>query len=228
MDNKLDSSNISKEKALEDLNFVSDIIKQFEESRLEKNVPALKAQLWIDLFLLLSCGTLLFVEWATMGMITRDFYYSVQDSEFRKSGLINLGIITALGLGFIYLLTWINWKKTSLSFSKFLEKNFNYLKKLNIGVDFCTKFIALSLVIAAGKIEYVAPLLLIFQFDILLQGKIFNFTFKQGSIFGLSALAIALWMLSDNQASMMFPLAFFFAIALYSALKTVHSIRQKK
>lgn len=228
MDYKLDSSNISKEKALEDLNFVSDIIKQFEVSRLEKNVPALKAQLCIDLFLLITCAGILFVEWVTKGMITRDFYYSVQDSEFRKTGLINLGIITALGLASIYLLTWISWKKTSLSFSKFLEKNFNYLKRLNIGVDFCTKFIALSLVIAAGKIEYVAPLLLIFQFDILLQGKIFNFSFKQGSLLGLSALGIALWMLSANEASMMFPLAFFFAIALYSTLKTLRHIRKKK
>lgn len=225
MKQKEEKATLNKDKALDDLRFVADVIKQFEEARNDKKTPVLKAQIMIEAFLLFSSATLLFVELVTGGAITRDFYYSIQDTEFRKAGLVNLGITVSFGLLLMYAIAWFAWKKSELKFSAFLQKNFSYLAKLNVGIDFCTKFVALSLVIVSGKIEYVAPLLLVFQFDVLIQGKIFHLKLIQGIGLGFLALGLAFWMLWAHESSVAYPLAFFAASVMLSTLNTLKKLR---
>jgi hypothetical protein len=214
--------------AVDDAAFVKEIINKFEISKLRKNPAVLKAQVFIDLSLFFFAAVMLWIEVTTNNSITRDLYLSIHQPEFQKLGLINMGVIVAMIVLMLYLIAWAAWKKSTLSFSSYLEKNFRYLKGLSLGANLSVKFFALCLVIISGRIDFVSPLLLVFIFDEVYHNRIFNVNFREGIVFGVGSLGLATYLLISKLDSVAWALGFFCAIALFSLVRSIRESRRAR
>ncbi len=213
-------------RAVEDAEFIKQVLNKFEASKMRKNPHVLKAQLVIDIGLLVFSGLFLAVELVTSSAMTKEMYASVISAEFQKEGILNLGIMLSLMVLLLYITAWSAWKKSSMNFSSFLEKNFNYLKRLSLAANLSVKFFALSLIILSGRIDFVAPLLVVFIFDELYHNRIFNMSFKEGVAFGILSLGLAAYLLATQTSSIAWALGLFFAISLFSLFRTIRDLRK--
>ncbi|MEZ4813805.1 MAG: hypothetical protein R3A80_01175 [Bdellovibrionota bacterium] len=213
------------QKSTDDLEFINQILQKFEVSKQRKNLEFLKPQIIIEALALFFSGLFLFVELAGDNVITRDLYASINNSEIQKVGLANLGVFIALMVLLFYFAAFMSWRKSTLSFSSYLEKNFQYLKRLSLVANLSVKFFSLSLVIISGRIDFVSPMLLVFIFDELYHNRIFNMRFKEGILLGLGALLLAVYILISKESSVGWALGYFFAVSLFSFLKTFKEMR---
>jgi hypothetical protein len=83
------------------------------------------------------------------------------------------------------------------------------------------KFIALSLVLLAGKPEWIALLLTAFTGDYLLQNRFFTLPTKVSAALGIACIGVALTLFFTGNSSLVIPLAILSAISGVSLARLV-------
>jgi hypothetical protein len=117
---------------------------------------------------------------------------------------------------------WRVARREGENLSSYVERNFAYLRVLSFGSDLFLKFIATAAVILAGRGDWVAPLLMIFTGDYLLQGRVFILPLRGALVFGLGCFVLGVVQLLWLEGSLVYPLSVFCAACLLSLL---HSSR---
>lgn len=128
-------------------------------------------------------------------------------SRFWLTGIVTA--VTLVGTFFFYGLVWREARRQSESFEQYVARYFGYLRNLSFLSDLFIKFTGVSLVILAGRPDWVAPLLCIFTGDYLVQGRFFVLPIKVALGLGLfciifGAINLALYNLEIDYALMLF------------------------
>ena len=129
----------------------------------------------------------------------------------------------------LYFILWRAAKHNGEDMNTYIVRNFIYIKNLGLISDLLMKFIALSLVLLAGKPEWVAPLLAAFTGDYLLQNRFFTLPTKLAGILGIICISIGFWLFIANVHFLYIPLLAFTIVAgisltrLLYRYKAIHS-----
>lgn len=110
---------------------------------------------------------------------------SAHDRDLRVSNIVIIGALLLMLVGALYLVVFRASRATKKDFSKFIARNFSYLKNLSLLSDLLIKFAVLSLMIHVGQPRWVAPLLFAFIGDYLIQGRFFTITLRLSLVLGL-------------------------------------------
>ena len=131
----------------------------------------------------------------------------------------------------LYVLVFRASRRAQEDFPRFVSRNFAYLKNLSLLSDLLVKVAALAVVIHLGQPRWLAPLLVLFVGDFLLQGRFFALPLRPSLGVGLlcvgGAGALAVWGDEVLSASTMLnvPLAVFVAV---SAMSLWHLVRRRR
>jgi hypothetical protein len=142
--------------------------------------------------------------------------------EFRLAIALLTAMLLLFGAGVLYFVLWRVARREGENLSSYVERNFAYLRVLSFGSDLFLKFIATAAVILAGRGDWVAPLLMIFTGDYLLQGRVFILPLRGALVFGLGCFVLGVVQLLWLEGSLVYPLSVFCAACLLSLL---HSSR---
>ena len=89
------------------------------------------------------------------------------------------------------------------------------------------KFVAVALVLLAGQSQWVAPLLIAFTGDYLLQGRLFTLPTKVAAALGIVCIGGALLQFLSYSDSLLVPLAVFSVISAFSVGRLIHLHQNK-
>ena len=95
--------------------------------------------------------------------------------------LAGIGIVALMLLGMITALYFVLWRAARHNgeeFGAYIARNFRYARHVSYLSDLLMKFFAVALVLLAGQSQWVAPLLMAFTGDYLLQGRLFTLPTK--------------------------------------------------
>jgi hypothetical protein len=110
----------------------------------------------------------------------------------------------------------------------YITRNFKYVKNLSLISDLLMKFITLSLLLLAGKAEWMAPVLMAFTGDYLLQGRFFTLPTQISAVLGIGCLASALTQFASSSHELLIPLGVFAFITSISMARLSIRYQQQK
>ncbi len=165
---------------------------------------------------LLSALVLGCVELFSKGMVFRSLVLEKGSADLR---LIGIGIVAAILVGIVTALYFVLWRAAQQrgeEFGAYIKRNFRYARHVSYLSDILMKFFAVALLLLAGQSQWIAPLLMAFTGDYLLQGRLFTLPVKLATILGAVCIAggIAQFVLESN--SLLIPLAVFSTISALS------------
>ena len=165
---------------------------------------------------LLSALALGCVELFSKGVVFRSLVLEKGSADLR---LIGIGIVAAILVGIVTALYFVLWRAAQQrgeEFGAYIKRNFRYARHVSYLSDILMKFFAVALLLLAGQSQWIAPLLMAFTGDYLLQGRLFTLPVKLATILGAVCIAggIAQFVLESN--SLLIPLAVFSAISALS------------
>ena len=165
---------------------------------------------------LLSALVLGCVELFSKGMVFRSLVLEKGSADLR---LIGIGIVAAILVGIVTALYFVLWraaKHRGEEFGAYIKRNFRYARHVSYLSDILMKFFAVALLFLAGQSQWIAPLLMAFTGDYLLQGRLFTLPVELAPILGAVCIAggIAQFVLESN--SLLIPLAVFSTISALS------------
>ena len=153
---------------------------------------------------------------------TNLLYYShFADYEFRIVIAALAGAILFLLCGALYFAVWRAAQRAGEELGSYIHRNFLYLRAVSFSSDLFSKFIAVTVVILAGRGDWVAPLLLICTGDYLLQGRLFVLPVRLALLLGLGCFIFGLAQLFWLSGSLSYPLAAFLLVSIMSLLNIV-------
>jgi len=117
--------------------------------------------------ILLSIG-----EMATGGNMTMRLVLSSTNQVLKINTITHAAASLILVCAILYFLVMRAANLSRISLDEFIAENFSYLRNLSLVSDLIVKCIVFSLMLIAGKPEWIAPLFLLFTADILVQGKV--------------------------------------------------------
>lgn len=126
-----------------------------------------------------------------------------------------LGLLTVLTLLF-YLVVWRAARRSDESFDEYVYRHFSYLRNLSFISDLFVKFAGVALIVLAGRPDWVAPLLLIYTGDYLLQGRFFLLPIRLGLVLGILVAGAGLVQLLWFEGELEYPLGVFIATLIAS------------
>ena len=89
------------------------------------------------------------------------------------------------------------------------------------------KFVALSLILMVGQPQWIAPLLLAFTGDYLLQGRLFTLPIRAGVVLGVLCMAAGLIQFFSDSAELLVPFVVFILITGISLGRLLYMYRQQ-
>ena len=141
---------------------------------------------------------------------------SAHDEELGWLGLAQVALAGLTLLMCFYFLAWRAARHSGQSFNDYLVRNFQYMRNLSLVSDLLVKFVPLSLVVLAGRPEWVAPLLSLYIADYLFQGRFFTLSTRVSLVLGgASVIAAAVQYLSFS-AQLAWPLLHFSVVTTAS------------
>ena len=167
---------------------------------------------------------LLIIEVISGGINTEALLVSRDDAYFLVSGIIWLGALLVILSYALYAVVRFAAHENEKEFKSFVTEHFVYLHRLSIFSDLFIKFLMVALIAFAGKPEWVAPLLLFFTGDYLLQGRFFSLTVRVAAPLGGFCILAGVAQLWIGSPALWFPFLVFSAIAL---LSFIHVMRIK-
>jgi hypothetical protein len=112
---------------------------------------------------------------------------SAHDATLKKF-IITVAGIFLLGLSAgMYTVLWSAARKDGEELSDYLLRNFAPFTALSFFSDLSIKFCAIAMAVAAGRPEWVSPLLLLCSLDYLIQGRFFSLPVKLSVVAGILA-----------------------------------------
>ena len=141
---------------------------------------------------------------------------SANDEELGWLGLAQVALAGLTLLMCVYFLAWRAARHSGQSFNDYLVRNFQYLRNLSLVSDLLVKFIPLSLVILAGRPDWVAPLLSLYIADYLLQGRFFTLSTRVSLVLGGASVIAAAVQYFGYSAQLVWPLLHFSVVSAAS------------
>lgn len=216
------------QKALADIALIRRTLDQSEQDPLDARLVGvtLEANLVLQAVAFVSALLLVALEILSGNTITHTLMTGGQIDEFRRFGIGMMGFILVGLLVALYFVLWRAALYNGENVSAYIARNFRYVKNLSLISDLLMKFITLALLLLANKPEWVAPVLLAFTGDYLLQGRFFTFPTKTAVVLGVACVAAGLAQFFSQNPSLLIPLA---AFALIAGLSTARlALRQQQ
>jgi len=141
---------------------------------------------------------------------------SANDEELGWLGLAQVALAGLTLLMCVYFLAWRAARHSGQSFNDYLVRNFQYLRNLSLVSDLLVKFIPLSLVVLAGRPDWVAPLLSLYIADYLLQGRFFTLSTRVSLVLGGASVIAAAVQYFGYSAQLVWPLLHFSVVSAAS------------
>lgn len=218
------------QKALADIALIRRTLDQSEQAPLDSQLVGvtLEANLVLQTLAFISALLLVALEILSGHAITHTLMIGGQIDEFRRFGI---GIMAFILTGLLVALYFVLWRAalhSGESVSAYITRNFRYVRNLSLVSDLLMKFITLALLLLADRPEWVAPVLLAFTGDYLLQGRFFTFPTRTSVVLGLACVAGAIAQFASQNPSLLIPLgAFAFIVGLSAARLALRQQQQK-
>lgn len=218
------------QKALADIALIRRTLDQSEQAALDSRLVGvtLEANLVLQTLAFISVLLLVALEILSGHAITHTLMIGGQIDEFRRFGI---GIMAFILIGLLVALYFVLWRAalhSGESVSAYITRNFRYVRNLSLVSDLLMKFITLAMLLLADRPEWVAPVLLAFTGDYLLQGRFFTFPTRASVVLGLACVAGAIAQFASQNPSLLIPLAAFALIAGLSAARLALRQQQQK
>lgn len=157
---------------------------------------------------------------------TNFLYYSYQDERWRLVGVGGIAVFVALLTLSLYLSMWRAARREGEEVNSWIERNCSYLRGSAFLSDLFCKFASVALLILARRPDWVAPLLLLFTGDYLLQGRFFFVPLRAGLMCGLLLVAGSFIQLIYFEGIVLYPLVVFIVITLWSMVRLTAAARE--
>lgn len=224
----MSTANFDVQKALADIALIRRTLDQSEQDQLDSRLVGitLEANLVLQVMAFVSALLLILLEILSGNAMTHTLMVGGQLDEFRRFGIGMMAFILVGLLVALYFVLWRAALHSGENISAYITRNFRYVKNLSLISDLLMKFITLALLLLANRPEWVAPVLLAFTGDYLLQGRFFTFPTRISVGLGLACVAGGLAQFFSQSPSLLTPLA---AFALVAGLSTARlALRQQQ
>lgn len=226
----ISNTNFDIQKALADIALIRRTLDHSEQDQLDSRLVGitLEANLVLQALAFVSALLLVALEILSGQTITHTLVIGNQVDEFRRFGI---GIMAFILVGLLVALYFVLWRAalhSGESVSAYITRNFRYVKNLSLISDLMMKFITLALLLLANRPEWVAPVLLAFTGDYLLQGRFFTFPTRTSVVLGLACVTGALAQFFSQSPSLLIPLGAFALVAGLSTARLAMRQQQQK
>ncbi len=207
--------------AIADVALLRRVLHQIEQKRTYQESAGLfgtrlNANLLLQGGALCIALALAIVEIFSDNVISRAMILGNESLDLRLAGI---GIVALMLLGMITALYFVLWRAARHNgeeFGAYIARNFRYARHVSYLSDLLMKFVAVALVLLAGQSQWVAPLLMAFTGDYLLQGRLFTLPTKAAVALGVVCIGGALLQFLSHSDSLLIPLAVFSVISAFS------------
>ncbi len=157
----------------------------------------------------------------TQFLIQTHFHFPLR---FGAIGIIGLLLIILCGV--LYAALAVMAKREGETLEDYLARNLPYLMTVSFLSDLFVKFSAVSLLILAGRPDWVAPMFLIFIGDYLFQGRFFVLPLRVAWILGAASLIVGVLQCLLWYGTLLFPFGVFVLLSVLSLLH-LYDLRSK-
>jgi len=207
--------------AIADVALLRRVLHQIEQKRTDQESAGLfgttlNANMLLQGGALCVALTLAIIEIFSDNVISRAMILGNESLDLRLAGI---GIVALMLLGMITALYFVLWRAARHNgeeFGAYIARNFRYARHVSYLSDLLMKFVAVALVLLAGQSQWVAPLLMAFTGDYLLQGRLFTLPTKAAMALGVVCIGSALLQFLSHSDSLLIPLAVFSVISAFS------------
>lgn len=226
----MNSTNFDIQKALTDIALIRRALNQTDQDQMDARLVGvtLDANLLLQAVAFVSALALFLIEIISDNAITQTLMTGGQIDEFRRFGIGFMGFILVVLLITLYFVLWRAALHNGENMRSYITRNFKYVKNLSLISDVLIKFITLSLLLLAGKAEWIAPVLMAFTGDYLLQGRFFTLPTKTSALLGIGCLVAAFAQFVSNSHALLLPLGVFTFIAGISTARLAIRYQQQK
>lgn len=131
-------------------------------------------------------------------------------------------ILLVLCIGLFFIL-WRASKHAGTSFETFIQKNFNFMRNIDLLSDLLIKFCFISVLFLSDKTEWISALLVLFIADFLIQGKVFRFSLKFSYTLGIILLTTAFYQFHAGLHNIKIALGLFVAVTALSLAQIIYN-----
>ena len=226
----MSGANFDIQKALADIAVIRRALNQADQDQMDSRLVGvtLDANLLLQAVAFMSALALCLLEIASGNAITQTLMLGGQIDEFRRFGIGLMGFILLGLLITLYFVLWRAALHNGEDMGSYITRNFKYVKNLSLISDLLMKFITLALLLLAGKAEWVAPVLMAFTGDYLLQGRFFTLPTKTSVVIGIGCLALAIAQFLSGSSALLLPLGVFAFIAGLSTARLAFRFQQQR
>ena len=220
---------LSVRKAIADVELIRRVLDQAHHKTAAADLfgVTLTANIVLQSLALASAILLVAIELLSGGALTDLLMLGGQSPELR---LVGIGIIASILAGLVILLYFVIWRAAQHSgeeFNSYVVRNFRYARLLSYLSDLMMKFGAIALVMLAGHPEWIAPLLLAFTGDYLVQGRLFTLPTRMAVILGATCIGAGFLQFIAGLDQLLVPLIVFSVIACVSTGRLIRLQRQQ-
>ena len=147
--------------------------------------------------------------------------------EFPLWGIGLMACLVVAMIVSLYLVLWRAAQNSGEEFNTYIARNFRYARHLSYISDILMKFVALSLILMVGQPQWIAPLLLAFTGDYLLQGRLFTLPTRVGVVLGVLCMAVGFIQFFTDSSELLVPFVVFILITGISLGRLLYMYRQQ-
>jgi hypothetical protein len=219
----MNNNNLDIQQAMSDIALIRQVLHKTEQEQVDSKLVGitLDANMLLQGIAFLGAFILCLVEVFSNNSMTQTLILGSQIHELNIFGIGFMGATLAGLLIGLYFILWRAAKHNGEEINAYITRNFKHMKNMSFISDLLMKFIALSLVLLAGKPEWIAPLLTAFTGDYLLQNRFFTLPTKVSAVLGIACIGVALTLFFTGNSSLVIPLAILSAISGVSLARLV-------
>lgn len=144
-----------------------------------------KVNLLLQLMALGAAVGLLWGEFKSNFLISREFIYVIGNHNGKFIAFWQVGLFLAVAVAVVYFMVYCASKRNKQEFVEYVAKNFTYLKNFSLLSDMFVKFTMFTLLIYADRPHWTFPLFFIFIADYLFQGRVFTLPTALAMVLGV-------------------------------------------
>ena len=210
------------QRAIEDLATVRKAIEAGGgDEQTGRSQASLGANLILQITALIGAAIILVAELFTQNFTSQVLQLSAVDRDLRVSSICMIGFVLAIMVGALYFVVYRASRASQRDFSRFIGRNFSYLKNLSFLCDLLVKFAILSLLIHVRQPQWVAPLLFLFTGDYLIQGRFFTLPLRLSLVLGVVCLAASAAQAYLGSSLLLWPLGGFIVVCSLSVVQVI-------
>tara|TARA_B100000686_G_scaffold334835_1_gene402661 strand:- start:26182 stop:26898 length:717 start_codon:yes stop_codon:yes gene_type:complete len=210
--------------AIADVALLRRVLNQIEERNIDKDSSGLfgttlKTNMLLQIVALVSALIIGFIEIFSGDAIFRSLSLAHELSDVRLIGISVMALmITGIMIG-LYFVLWRASQKSGEEFGAYIKRNFRYSRQVSYLSDLLMKFFAVGLLLLANQSQWIAPLLIAFTGDYLLQGRLFTLSTKLAVVLGVGCIAGAILQFLLQSSSLIPPVTIFSIITIISIVR---------